>query len=161
MSKWERIQLGNILKLSDEKSISQDQFPVLTSSRSGLSLQSDYFKKIVASKNNIGYKIIRNGQFTYRAMSDDGYFKFNRLVNQTVGIISPAYEVFEVNKNVANATFIYYLLNSESISPQVYFFAQGGTRLALRFDDLAKFIVKLPPLLEQKKIAEILFNLDH
>ena len=161
MSDWETIQLGKILKLSDEKSITQDQFPVLTSSRSGLFLQSDYFKKIVASKNNLGYKVIRNGQFTYRAMSDDGYFKFNRLVNQTAGIISPAYEVFEVNKSVANASFIDYLLDSELMSSQIYFSAQGGTRLALRFDALAKFIVKLPPLNEQKKIAEVLSVIDN
>tara|TARA_Y100001978_G_scaffold198702_1_gene211609 strand:- start:143 stop:1315 length:1173 start_codon:yes stop_codon:yes gene_type:complete len=160
MTNWETKKLGDILQLSNEKSITQNQFPVLTSSRSGLYLQSDYFKKIVASKNNIGYKIIKNGQFTYRAMSDDGYFKFNRLANQKAGIISPAYEVFDVNEGAANAIFIYYLLNSIIISSQIYSTAQGGTRLALRFSTLAKFSVKLPPLNEQMIIAEILYRID-
>jgi len=161
MTNWETKKLGDILQLSNEKSITQNEFPVLTSSRSGLCLQSDYFKKIVASKNNIGYKIIKNGQFTYRAMSDDGYFKFNRLSNQKAGIISPAYEVFDVDEGAANAIFIYYLLNSIIISSQIYNAAQGGTRLALRFSTLAKFRVKLPPLNEQKKIAEILSRIDN
>ena len=160
MTNWKTIEIGEILKLSNKKSTIQNQFPVLTSSRGGLYLQSDYFKKIVASKNNVGYKIIKNGQFTYRAMSDDGYFKFNRLVNQIAGIISPAYEVFDVNENYADATFIDYLLNSIIISSQIYSAAQGGTRLALRFGALAKFVVKLPPLNEQKKIAEIISGID-
>ena len=111
MTNWEIVRLGEILRLSKEKSVTQNQYPLLTSSRGGLYLQSDYFKKIVASKNNIGYKIIKKGQFTYRAMSDDGYFKFNRLSNQTAGIISPAYEVFEVNKSM-NQTDIVELCKS-------------------------------------------------
>ena len=97
MSDWKIIELGEILRLSNKKSTIQNQFPVLTSSRGGLFLQSDYFKKIVASQNNVGYKIIKNGQFTYRAMSDDGYFKFNRLVNQIAGIISPAFRTIIVS----------------------------------------------------------------
>ena len=146
MNNWKETKLGEIIRLSNVKSIVNNQFPVLTSSRNGLCLQSDYFKKIVSSKNNIGYKIIKEGQFTYRAMSDDGFFKFNRLKNLTAGIISPAYEVFEVNENVGDPIFIDYLLNSQIISSQIYFSAQGGTRLALRYSSLAKFNLKLPSL---------------
>ena len=84
MNNWTIIDLGKILKSLKNKSIYQNQFPVLTSSRSGLFRQSDYFKKIVASKNNTGYKIIKKGQFTYRSMSDDGFFKFNRLLSSII-----------------------------------------------------------------------------
>ena len=160
MNDWRTINLGEILRLLNNKSISQNQFPVLTSSRSGLLLQSDYFKKIVSSKNNTGYKIIKKGQFTYRSMSDDGFFKFNRLKNISKGIISPAYKVFEVDENNADSTFIEYLLNSRIISSQIYFSVQGGTRLALRFSSIEKFKVKLPSLYEQMKIAEILSCID-
>ena len=160
MNNWTIIDLGKILKSLKNKSIYQNQFPVLTSSRSGLFRQSDYFKKIVASKNNTGYKIIKKGQFTYRSMSDDGFFKFNRLKNICEGIISPAYEVFEIDENIADSTFIEYLLNSRIISSQIYFSAQGGTRLALRFSSLEKFKVNLPPLSEQKKIAEIISRIE-
>ena len=61
MNNWETLKLAEILKISNEKSSTQNQFPLLTSSRGGLYLQSEYFKKIVASKNNLGYKIIKNG----------------------------------------------------------------------------------------------------
>ena len=112
MSDWTSTRLGDLLRPSNERSSRSDQFPVLTSSRSGLHLQSEYFNRIVASKDNTGYKVIRKGQFTYRAMSDDGFFRFNRLSEQEAGIISPAYEVFECDTNQADPIFIDYLLNS-------------------------------------------------
>lgn len=161
MSDWIFTRLGDLLRSSNEKSSRSDQFPVLTSSRSGLHLQSEYFNRVVASKDNTGYKIIRKGQFTYRAMSDDGFFRFNRLSEQEAGIISPAYEVFECDTNKADPIFIDYLLNSGIVLSQIYGTAQGGTRLSLRLSTLSEFEVEIPPLPEQKKIAEILSGIDN
>lgn len=158
MSDWRSTRLGDLLRPSNERSSRGDQFPVLTSSRSGLHLQSEYFNRIVASKDNTGYKVIRKGQFTYRAMSDDGFFRFNRLSNQEAGIISPAYEVFECDTNQADPIFMDYLLNSGIVLSQIYGTAQGGTRLSLRLSTLSEFEADIPPLPEQKKIAEILYG---
>ena len=160
MSDWTFSRLGDLLIPSNERSTKSDQFPVLTSSRSGLHLQSEYFNRVVASKDNTGYKIIRKGQFTYRAMSDDGFFRFNRLSEQEAGIISPAYEVFECDTNKADPIFIDYLLNSGIVLSQIYGTAQGGTRLSLRLSTLSEFEADIPPLPEQKKIAEILSGID-
>lgn len=160
MSDWTSLRLGDLLRPSNERSIRSDQYPVLTSSRSGLHLQSEYFNRVVASKDNTGYKVIRKGQFTYRAMSDDGFFRFNRLSEHEAGIISPAYEVFECNTNKADPIFIDYLLNSGIVLSQIYGAAQGGTRLSLRLSTLCEFEAEVPPLPEQKKIAEILSGID-
>ena len=160
MSDWTSKRLGDLLRPSNERSSRSDQFPVLTSSRSGLHLQTEYFSRVVASKDNTGYKIIRKGQFTYRAMSDDGFFRFNRLSAQEAGIISPAYEVFDCDTNKADPTFMDYMLNSEIVLSQIYGAAQGGTRLSLRLSSLCEFEVEIPPLHEQKKIAEILSGVD-
>ena len=160
MSDWASIRLGDLLRPSNERSIRSDQFPVLTSSRSGLHLQSEYFNRVVASKDNTGYKVIRKGQFTYRAMSDDGFFRFNRLSEHEAGITSPAYEVFECDTNKADPIFIDYLLNSGIVLSQIYGAAQGGTRLSLRLSTLSEFEAEIPPLSEQKKIAEILSGID-
>jgi restriction endonuclease S subunit len=161
MSDWTSTRLGDLLRPSNERSSRSDQFPVLTSSRSGLHLQSEYFNRIVASKDNTGYKVIRKGQFTYRAMSDDGFFRFNRLSEQEAGIISPAYEVFECDTNQADPIFMDYLLNSCIVLSQIYGTAQGGTRLSLRLSTLSEFEAEIPPLPVQKKIAEILSGIDN
>jgi len=160
MSDWTSTRLGDLLRPSNERSSRNDQFPVLTSSRSGLHLQSEYFNRVVASKDNTGYKVIRKGQFTYRAMSDDGFFRFNRLSEQEAGIISPAYEVFECETQKADPIFMDYLLNSGIVLSQIYGAAQGGTRLSLRLSTLSEFDAEIPPLPEQKKIAEILSGID-
>lgn len=160
MSEWTTTRIGDLLRSSNERSVFNDQYPVLTSSRSGLHLQSEYFNRVVASKDNTGYKVIRKGQFTYRAMSDDGFFRFNRLADHEAGIISPAYEVFECKTEIADPIFMDYLLNSDVVLSQIYGAAQGGTRLSLRLSTLSEFEAAVPLLPEQKKIAEILSGID-
>nr|MDY5755329.1 hypothetical protein [Eubacteriales bacterium] len=97
--------MDNIIRLGDyiteicEKTTVNNQHMVLTSSQEGIVSQDDYFNKQVASKDNTGYKVIRRGQFTYRAMSDTGRFYINRLCDYDTGIVSPAYPVFELKKN--------------------------------------------------------------
>ena len=93
-----KVKLESFLQEISEKTTENDQHPVLTSSKAGLFLQRDYFNKQVASKDNTGYKIIRRGQFTYRAMSDTGEFFPNMLECTDIGIVSPAYPVFEITK---------------------------------------------------------------
>ncbi|MCB7071422.1 restriction endonuclease subunit S [Caldibacillus sp. 210928-DFI.2.22] len=95
---WTKIKLGNVIEESKERTTVNNQYPVLTSSRQGIFLQDEYFSKQVASLDNTGYKIVRKGEFTYRSMSDDGYFVFNRLDNYEVGIVSPAYVVFRTKE---------------------------------------------------------------
>ena len=92
-----RKTLGSFLEETSEKTTENDQYPVLTSSKAGLFFQSDYFNKQVASKNNVGYKIIHRGEFTYRAMSDTGKFFPNMLECADIGIVSPAYPVFRIS----------------------------------------------------------------
>ena len=80
------------------------------SSRQGIFLQDEYFSKQIASVDNTGYKIVRKGEFTYRSMSDDGHFVFNRLDDYEAGIVSPAYVVFRT-KGV-NSDFFKEFINS-------------------------------------------------
>ena len=88
-------KLENFLEEVSEKTTQNNQYPVLTSSKNGLFLQDKYFNKQVASKDNTGYKVIRRGEFTYRAMSDTGEFYPNMLECADIGVVSPAYPVFK------------------------------------------------------------------
>ena len=45
-----------IVELNDKSKI-QNQYPLLSSTKRGLFLQTDYFNKEAASSNNIGYKM--------------------------------------------------------------------------------------------------------
>ena len=152
--KWTSVVLGTIICQRSEYSNEHDEYPVLTSSRRGLFLQSDYFSKQVTSADNTGYKIIRHGDFTFRSMSDDGRFVFNRLEVHEAGIISPAYGVFFAT-GVCPA-FLLHFLNSVYFSQLLSRETQGGTRKALRFSALAQMEVDLPNREDQERISAIL-----
>ena len=132
-----KVRLESLLAEVVEKTTENNQHPVLTSSKSGLYLQSDYFNKQVASKDNTGYKIIRRGQFTYRAMSDTGEFYPNILECADIGIVSPAYPVFEItDTNALVPEYLKYYFKSGAFQHAISSFAQGSTRTSIKFDKM-------------------------
>lgn len=134
------VKLSKILKEVVEKTIINNQYTVLTSSRNGLVDQNKYFNKQVASKDNVGYKIIKRGQYTYRSMSDTGCFYINRLKDLEIGIVSPAYPVFELISNLVNPEYLDLYFSSNLFQHQINNFSQGSTRLALKFNKLITII---------------------
>lgn len=152
-----QIKLGDFLREICIKTVVNNEYPVLTSSKNGIYLQSEYFNKQVASKDNTGYKIIKKGQFTYRAMSDTGEFYPNMLKCVDVGIVSPAYPVFEItNRDIIYPQYLQYFFRSNTFRYNISGLEQGSTRTSIKFNKMKNIKIKLPPLLEQKKVIMIL-----
>ena len=158
MGEWKKVKLGDCIKEVVEKTTENNQYEVLTSSKNGIFSQEEYFDKQVASKNNVGYKIIKKGQFTYRSMSDSGSFTINRLENKDIGIVSPAYPVFEVKE--INPDYLKYFFDSEMFRKAIHNLSQGSTRTALKYKDLIEIEMLLPTIEEQIKIVKILEKVD-
>lgn len=151
------VQLGSFLSEVNEKTTTNNQYPVLTSSKSGLYLQSEYFNKQVASKDNTGYKIIKRNQFTYRAMSDTGEFFPNILDCADVGIVSPAYPVFEISdKSVIVPEYLKYFFKSNSFQHSISSFAQGSTRTSVKFNKMRTITINIPSIEKQKGTVKII-----
>lgn len=75
-------------------------------------------------------------------------------VNQHVCIIRPT-------RHQLDSRYLEYFLSSPSVQNDIHNRHQhGGTRQALTFAQLAKFEIPLPPLSEQKRIADILDKAD-
>ena len=156
---WEVEQIGKYLVEYKEKSTENNQYPVLTSSRKGLMLQTDYFKdRQVTTENNTGYNIIPYGYLTFRSRTDDGRFVFNKNTIIDKGIISYFYPVFSFKKKV-DTTFMLELLNF-SIYHRFMPFVEGTAQQVLSLKKLGNLIYAIPPLSEQPKIAEILSTQD-
>ena len=158
MEEWKKVRLGDCIKEINERTTENNQYEVLTSSKSGIYSQEEYFDKQVASKDNTGYKIIKKGQFTYRSMSDNGTFTINRLENKEIGIVSPAYPVF--NATSINAEYLKYFFQSDDFRKAIYNLSQGSTRTALKYKDLSDIEIFLPSKEEQEQIVKILKNID-
>ena len=148
----EKIMLKDLLFDYNVKTTINNEYPVLSSTASGMYLQTEYFNKEAASDNTTGYKIIPRGYCTYRSMSDTGLFTFNIQNLVEKGIVSPAYPVFSAN-NYSNEFIILYLNNASYIKKQILELKSGGTRFALPFSKLGT--LKIPKLEKEKQLSFI------
>ena len=148
----EKIMLKDLLFDYNVKTTINNEYPVLSSTASGMYLQTEYFNKEAASDNTTGYKIIPRGYCTYRSMSDTGLFTFNIQNLVEKGIVSPAYPVFSAN-NYSNEFIILYLNNASYIKKQILELKSGGTRFALPFSTLST--LKIPKLEKEKQLSFI------
>ena len=148
--------------LQEYKELSNDieNYPVYSSSRQGLILQSQYYDNREAVETNLGYKIVPNGYVTYRHMSDDDIFHFN--VNQTGSavLVSSEYPVFTSTKK-GDLGYLIPMLNGTA---RFRYFCRtqkmGGTRTRLYYKNLCTYKTAFATLPEQKKIAKILSAQD-
>ena len=148
-----KTKLKNLLKELSERSTINNQYEVLTSSQNGIVSQTEYFNKQIASVQNIGYKIIRKGQFTYRSMSDTGLFFINRLTAPEIGIVSPAYPVFEIISDDLLPEYLELFFRSTNFQHQISTESTGSTRLALKYNKLCDLEINVPSLCIQSEIV--------
>lgn len=77
-------------------------------------------------------------------------------------VVSTGFSVIEVNKELANPKFIYYLLSSDETVEILDVIAEASTSTypSLKPSDIENLDISLPSLEEQKAIAEVLSSLD-
>ena len=155
-----KVKLEELIEEVSERTTVNNQHPVLTSSRSGIYLQEEYFKKQVASKDNTGYRVIRKGEFTYRAMSDTGEFYPNKLECIDIGIVSPAYPVFKIRDNRILPDYLKYYFKSRSFQKSITAFVQGSTRASMKFGKMKLISIDLPEKDKQNQILNIIRILE-
>ncbi|MCR5255518.1 MAG: restriction endonuclease subunit S [Acetatifactor sp.] len=146
------VKIGTLIREISDKTTCNNQYEVLTSSQRGIVSQEEYFNKQIASQDNTGYKIIKHGQFTYRSMSDTGKFYINRLIDKEIGIVSPAYPVFEIVSDEIMPEYLELFFKSNSFQRQISGKSNGSTRLALKYKKLEAVNIELPTLDIQKEI---------
>ena len=156
---WKESSIGEYICEYTEKTTIPNQYPVLTSARTGLMLQTDYYSnRQVTTEDNVGYNVLPYGYITFRSRSDDGRFRFNenRIIER--GIISYFYPVFSFSEEVCHE-YMLYLLNF-SIYRRMYPYAEGTAQQVLSLKKLGQLKYSLPLVAEQKKIVEILATQD-
>ena len=156
---WEDSAVGDIIEFHNEKSTINNEYPVLTSARSGLVLQTEYFEGQVTREENAGYNVMPYGYITYRSRSDDGRFTFNQNKVIGKGIVSCFYPVFRVKEESAVSEFVLSYLNN-CLGRQIVKEIVGTSQLVLSEKKLSDLRMPCPPLTEQQKIAEILATCD-
>jgi len=157
---WKERPLSDVLIEHKELTIG-DKYPIATSSRKGLFLQSDYFDGARSGVDEtLTFSLVPLNYITYRHMSDDSTFRFNKNVMETPILVSKEYPVFTTNKE-ANDEFILRNLNySNEFSKFSHMQKVGGTRVRLYYKVLQTYKLFLPSVEEQTKIGDFFKQLD-
>ena len=158
---WEEKNLSNLLNESKGKSTSSGQYKVLSSTKEDVVLQSEYFNKEIASKDNTGYKVLKINQLVF---SPQNLWLGNINVNTKyeVGIVSPSYKIYDFKQNILVNYGKYFLRTSRMMYEYSQASEQGASvvRRSLNMDLFNTIKVFLPCIEEQTKIANFLSSID-
>ena len=155
--KGKLVRLRDILDERIEKSIKNNQYDVLSSTVLGIYCQRDYFKKDIASADNTGYKVIRQGDIVLSPQNLwMGNINYNSYFN--IGIVSPSYKVFSI-KPLYDSRFIAFLLKTKKALWEYSLVSEQGASIVRRNLSIDRFLeitFPIPEIEKQKKIGDIL-----
>lgn len=158
---WEVVNLGTLIENYDEVISGTSGFPIATSSRKGLYLQNDYFEGGRTGIDlTLDFHRVPIGYVTYRHMSDDSIFKFNKNNFETDVLVSKEYPVF-INNDNSDIDFLLYHLNNSRLFLRFSTMQKlGGTRVRLYYKNLITYKLAVPTVKEQQAIGAYFSNLD-
>lgn len=160
---WRNVKIGEIIKEINEKSTVNNQFQVLSVTKDGIVAQNGHFKRQVASENNVGYKIVRRNNLVFSTMNL-WMGSLDVLTKYDVGIVSPAYKVFEFKNEKMIPSFGKYFMKSEHMIWLYNVNSEQGASIVRRNLDLKGLLntnVKIPSIEEQKEISSVLLCVDN
>lgn len=155
---WKVVRLGDKLIEQKQKNRSGRTMPVYTVSNvHGFILSNEFFDKQVYSRDLTNYKIVEKGDFAYNPYRVN-VGSLALFTNNNPGLVSPAYTIFRVSSKGLDPNFLLMLFKTSNIRREIERVAmsRGSVRRSLAFKDLADFVISLPPLPEQRKIAHVL-----
>lgn len=92
----EYIKLCEVISSAKTERCGASDYPVLSITKSdGVVLQSDKFKKRIASTDTEQYKLVKRGQLVQGIHIDEANFGIQSIVD--IGIVSPAYKIWNVD----------------------------------------------------------------
>ena len=159
---WRSVLFKACITEVDNRSTESNQHPILSVTKDGIVYQADHFKKQIASDNNIGYKIIKRNQLAFSILNL-WMGSVDVLTLCDLGIVSPAYKVFEcVEKNLI-PSFAKYFLRSYNVVWLYNINSETGASVVRKNLDLAALLnekLEIPSIDEQRAIAKVLSTAD-
>ena len=146
--------LGDILLERSERSRTNNQHEVLSSTVKGIFSQREYFSKDIASENNVGYKIIRLHDVV---LSPQNLWMGNINYNDRfdIGIVSPSYKVFSIADGYDNQFVAAMLKTYRALYSYMMVSEQGASivRRNLNMEAFSQLVFKIPSLDKQREIG--------
>jgi type I restriction enzyme S subunit len=159
---WIKLKIKDLIKEVNDRTTQNNQYEVLSVTKNGIVPQREQFNKQIASEDNTGYKIVRRYNLVFSTMNL-WMGSLDVLTTHDIGIVSPAYKVFEFIEQNINPLFgKYFMLSDYMIRIYKLNSEQGASivRRNLDMDGLLSSIVSVPPVEEQLEISKVLQSAD-
>ena len=154
---WKEYKLKYFIVDYNEKPKAGNDYEVLTSAKSGLMKQTDYYgDNRITNREDVDYNVIPPNYITYRSRSDDGLFTFNKNTLGITGLISGYYPVFTIK----NGDLDFILMYCNYYRQKLTKFSIGTSQLVLSMNALKAACFSLPNTEEQTAIAQVLQAAD-
>ena len=147
-----QITLGDVIVPAKVLRCDNDDYPVLSMTmHDGIVLQSNRFKKSLASIDQSNYKVVLRGQLVVGFPIDEGVIYVQNIAE--AGIMSPAYGVWNIHSKEIMPEYLELCLHSPQSMDYYKNKLRGTTarRRSITTGDLLALPIILPSLTEQKR----------
>jgi len=162
---WEVVALKNIAQRVKTKDAGGEHEVLTISAKVGFVRQEDKYNRYMAGKSVENYTLLKQGQFSYNKGNSLTY-PFGciyRLDDYTQALVPNVYISFELSHAVDSDFCRQLFLEGKFVGrlkPFITSGVRGNGLLNVNAEDFFSLTMALPPLPEQRKIAEILSTLD-
>ena len=160
---WQIVRLGDIAKERNQRGNSVPHAEVFSVTKyTGFVRSLEYFDRQVFSRDTSNYKLVQRGDLAYATIHlDEGSLGIFR--HAVAGLISPMYTVFEADKARIDPEFLFALMKLPQMVARYRRIGEGSVhrRKSIQFDRLARLSFPIPPLPEQRAMANILDSIDY
>ena len=146
-----KARLSSLISRANTERCGSRHYPVLSMTmHDGLVLQSDRFKKEIASKNKSQYKVVRRGQLVVGFPIDEGVLATQEVTDR--GIVSPAYDIWDIEQSLVLPKYLELSLRSEKAIEYYRAKLKGTTarRRSIRKDDFLSMSINVPGIDQQR-----------
>ena len=154
---WKFVRFKEIYSQLKQRA-GDEKYLVLSVTKDGVVSQAEYFNKEIASEDTSPYLIVRKGDMV---MSGLNFWmgSIDVLSQYEVGMVSPAYKVFEIHHPEISSEFMMAFVRSEIMIQCLLGSSVVGASIVRRNLDretLEEWSFKMPSLKEQTAIAQVL-----
>lgn len=159
---WEFKELKKIARCIKEKAGNKELETLSISAGIGFVNQASKFGKELSGAQYVNYTVLNKGDFSYNKGNSKKYPQgcVYMLKDRDVAAVPNVFNSFRLNQEICNSSYYANLFTNGYLNKQLYKFINSGVRndglLNLYDDDFYSCLLPVPPIAEQKKIAEIL-----